>query len=503
MRILIVEDEIKIRRGLANLIAKQTEHTVVGEAKNGEEGLALVNKYKPELVISDIRMPVMDGLEMIRLIHEQEPGTHCVILSGYSEFEYAKQALQYGVDDYLIKPLAPEDVTKVLAMVQEKMTKELRLQMGEPEKRLRDCLLTGQTEQISWQELALLCGFAGTSGYRILAAYTGKISGEERKFCEQRFEQLAQRRDEQSFYYFFLDSEQEFICITEDILWEEMERELTQRLLQNALHPLEWVWTQARFACLKELPEVYRSLKALYPYGLVLGNGEILDSAGVEAFVPQEYHYPKSLEHRLQNRIWGSHAEEILKIGEAFLTEMQGQKADPMRLKEGYHKMVHYLLNLTQEGEKQVHEQLLKYNPIQAVSLAVTQRELQVVVKDMFQILAAGMNRKEDISNYTINRAIQYIRNHYQESISLEMVAASLDITPEYLSTLFNREMGENFSVFLKKFRISHAKRLLKGTDKRVYEIAQEVGYADPKYFNRVFKEEEGLTPKEFRGSSL
>lgn len=106
---------------------------------------------------------------------------------------------------------------------------------------------------------------------------------------------------------------------------------------------------------------------------------------------------------------------------------------------------------------------------------------------------------KEDISNYTIKRAINYIREHYQEGISLEEVAGKLGITPEYLSTLFNREMGENFSTFLRKFRISHAKRLLKGTDMKVYEIAETVGYTDPKYFARVFKDELGISPGDYR----
>ena len=78
-------------------------------------------------------------------------------------------------------------------------------------------------------------------------------------------------------------------------------------------------------------------------------------------------------------------------------------------------------------------------------------------------------------------------------------MAGRLDITPEYLSTLFNREMVQHFSVLPKKFRISHAKRLLKGTNKKIYEISKEVGYTDPKYFNRVFKEEEGVSPGDYR----
>lgn len=499
MRILIVEDEIKIRRGMANLIDVHTEHTIVGEAKNGVEGLKLVEKYRPDLVISDIRMPVMDGLKMIQKIYENELCSHCVILSGYSEFEYAKEALQYGVDDYLIKPLAPEDVTEVLERVQEKIAKELRLHMGEPEKKLRDFLLAGETEEIDIGELELLCGFSGEQKYRLIAAYTGKTSQEERQFCKQRFEHLEESSGEQKFYWFFLDREQEFICLTQDFEWETIIRELTERMLKNTMHSLDWVWTQAQAEKLEEVPNTYQKLKKLYLYGLVLGEKNWIDDVKVAAFIPQEYRYPKAAEQRLQSIIWGNHSMEVLQISKEFIEEMSRQKTEPMRLKEGYGKMVNFLLDLTQDGEKAVYEQLLNLNPVQAISMAVTHKELKDIIEEVFQTLVSGMNRKEDISNYTIKRALQYIRNHYQESISLEIVADSLDITPEYLSTLFNREMGQNFSVFLRKFRISHAKRLLKGTDKKIYEIAQEAGYADPKYFNRVFKEEEGVTPKDFR----
>lgn len=106
---------------------------------------------------------------------------------------------------------------------------------------------------------------------------------------------------------------------------------------------------------------------------------------------------------------------------------------------------------------------------------------------------------KEGISNYTINRTLEYIRIHYKEGISLEKTAEVLNITPEYLSMLFKREMGMNFSVFLKKFRISHAKRLLKTTDMKIYEVAQECGYSNSNYFTKVFKEVTGISPAEYR----
>ena len=133
----------------------------------------------------------------------------------------------------------------------------------------------------------------------------------------------------------------------------------------------------------------------------------------------------------------------------------------------------------------------------------MTRSELYNIFECIVQVFLENMTERQNISNYVILRAIDYIRNHYQEGISLESVAENLDITSEYLSTLFNREVGENFTSFLKKFRISHAKKLLKGTDKKIYEIAAEVGYSDPKYFNRVFKEEEGTPPGDFRALNM
>ena len=114
MRIVIVEDEVKIREGMGKIIEAQTGHVIVGEAADGEEGLQMVLRFKPDLVITDIRMPRKSGLEMLKELYERRIKVHSIILSGYSEFEYAKKAIRYGVDDYLLKPLAAEDVRNML-----------------------------------------------------------------------------------------------------------------------------------------------------------------------------------------------------------------------------------------------------------------------------------------------------------------------------------------------------------------------------------------------------
>lgn len=500
MRILVVEDEVKIRRGMANLIENHTEHTVVGEAKNGREGLELTELYEPDLVITDIRMPEMNGLEMIRRLYEQGSDRHFVILSGYSEFEYAKQAIRYGVDDYLIKPLAPEDVICLLDSIQKKILRErsARLQ-NSPERELRDLLIQNEYDSCKIRDIgeALCLPVSGT--FRLLCAYTGCASQEERKQCVQRFGKLRGKFPEQRFYYFYIENTREFICLTENTNWESVKGELERKLLQNVLYSHGWVWTENAFEGLENIGITYQKVREQYSYGMILGDTGFISKERIREYRPGTYVYPANLEHQLQTAFYGEKKEEVYEAGQRFIHYMGELRVKPDQIREGYMRMAHFMLSLSQEGNRRLYEQLLNLNLMKSMGTAVTRKELEDILNREICILASGLSQRENISNYTIKRALDFIRNHYQESISLEKVAASLDITPEYLSTLFNREMEQNFSVFLKRFRISHAKRLLKDTDKKIYEIAKEVGYTDAKYFNRVFKDVEGVSPGDYR----
>ena len=154
--------------------------------------------------------------------------------------------------------------------------------------------------------------------------------------------------------------------------------------------------------------------------------------------------------------------------------------------------MLSFLESVCHEVNPEAYRLLQNQDLEKYISSIYTRGELENCFHNVIEIIAESKDKKEDIRNYAIRRAINYIREHFDENISLE-------ITPEYLSTLFNKEVGINFSTFLKRFRISQAKRLLKGTDEKIYTIATQVGYNDPKYFNRVFKEEVGVSPGEYR----
>lgn len=497
MRILVVEDEVRIRKGLAKLIENHTEHTVVGEASNGKEGIEMALLYVPDVIITDIRMPEMDGLEMLRQLRQREEKWHFVILSGYSEFEYAQKAIQYDVDDYLIKPLAPDDVMQLLDHIQKKLYKEKYTKQEKPEQLLRNYLV--EKEDIQMEHMREICGFPAEKNLRMICAYVGNLSKEERGHCADRIRNFREKFPEQKIYYFFTESTREFIVLSEETGWDFLKKELEEKLLRRKKKDKSWVWTTAVIPDLDQLRQTYEELRNMYEYALVMECGHILDRKTIEEYKPSGQISSQKYKKNIQSSFYKKDKQQFQKETGQFLQEISCADVLPHQIKEEYVHMAYFLLDLAKENDKGIYEQIHNLNVIHNIGNTVTNYEMTQMFSAMIQIFVSHMDEKQNISNYVILRAIDYIRNHYQNGISLDEVAGSLDITPEYLSTLFNREMGENFTSFLKKFRISHAKRLLKETDKKIYEIASEVGYADAKYFNRVFKEVEGISPGDYR----
>ena len=501
MRILIVEDEVKIRMGISRLITSHTHHTVVGEAKNGKEGLEMISRYHPQLVISDIRMPVMDGLEMLQ--ESVRLGNHChfVILSGYSEFEYAQKALRYGVDDYLLKPLAPEDVTELLNKIHKKIEKEEVKNAQTTEGLLRE-LLTGGRNDVAdiCCELQENHVFAENKPIFIAAGYTGNTSLKYSQVLSSQWEKMKEQYPAMRIFYVLVEKSQEmFLLLQGDITEEEFEKKLNRRVYQNLTEEDQPVWTFAVLDKPEEMQNVVEKLRKYYLYGIRLGYRTIITEKKTENISEEEFQYPIHLENRIQTALCGTKAELIRKEADFFIDYTKEMKCSPRYIRKTYKKMLAFLEHICHEVNPEAYKLLQSQDLEKAASEMVTAGELESCFRKAVDIIIESKDKKEDIRNYAIRRAINFIREHYSENISLDMLAERLEITPEYLSALFNKEVGINFSTFLKQFRISQAKRLLKGTDEKIYAIAQQVGYNDPKYFNRVFKEEMGMSPGDYR----
>lgn len=504
MRIVIVEDEVRIRKGIAKMIESQTEHVVLGEAVNGEEGLEMVLRFKPDLVITDVRMPKMDGLEMVKNLYERKIPLHAVILSGYSEFEYAQRAIRYGVDEYLLKPLDIDDIKMMLKKVEKKIQRE-QITSGTPELYLKN-LITGEGKDLekNCSILKDVCGFPALGTYELFAGYIGSAESSYRDKMEHAVEELKGKYHELKIHYIYIENMQKGYllgCGTEgECKFAALEKSFYNRMILNWRDKQEKaIWTRRRFERPEQIRDAAKELDRQLAYALVLEPDGWMETWQIDKYCPQPFSDPASVNIQLRNAICREDMPGLRKSAEDFLVYMGKGHFEIGEIRKAFVKNYYLMSDTIQEIDHTRYQHLRNRNLLRNIESAVTWHELKNAYLDVIQAIAGTQTKREDISNYVIKRAINYIREHFHEGITQEEVAAVLDITPEYLSTLFNREMEINFSAFLKQFRISHAKRMLKGTDRKVYEIANAVGYSDPKYFQRVFKEVVGVSPGEYR----
>ncbi|HHV12467.1 MAG TPA: response regulator [Clostridiales bacterium] len=499
MRIIIVEDEIKIREGLSKLIDKHTPHEIIGEAKDGEEGLELILRLKPDLVISDIRMPVMDGLEMLTRLNGMKVRIHAVILSGYSEFDYAKRAIGLNVKDYLLKPVTLEDVQLLLERMEKKIAEERLAQKGTPQSCIRDVIL-GSTEYDE-ETIRSICGFKLTMRYQMYLGYIGATRATYSAEYIERMELIRNRFPETVIHTIHMEATKEIVTlIAGEISYEEISDYFERRVLATLKGREEQTpWSAARFEKLTEQAKTYKGLKNIQKFGISIENDLLITRERISGLRKAKYRYPIEIENKIKAEICNGTRDKLDEYKNEFFLFMKNKGYEPASVVDGYMRLYTATANLLQEIDTKNYEILRQMNILMQISEARTRVELEKAYSEVIHLLVSVKEKREDIRNYTIKRTINYIRDHYKEGITLEETAHKLNITPEYLCTLFNRELGMNFSAFLTEFRLSHAKRLLKGTELKIYEIAAEVGYSDPKYFNRVFKEKYGVSPGEFR----
>ena len=218
-------------------------------------------------------------------------------------------------------------------------------------------------------------------------------------------------------------------------------------------------------------------------------------------FSEQEYReisYPIQADRKVLSALERLDYSQVKKEIDQFLQQIIREEYRAKEIRRAALKLVTRMMDMAKEINQKAYEKMKEQDYLKEVLLAYTKEELQ---RTLYQVgkLVCDKCKKEGISNYTINRTLEYVETHFKEGITLEKTAEVLNITPEYLSTLFKREMGMNFSVFLKEFRMKQAKRLLKSTNLKIYEIAQECGYSNSNYFTKVFKEVTGISPAEYR----
>ena len=537
LRTFLVEDEFVVRENIKKMIPwKQYGYELVGEAPDGEVALPMIRKLKPDLLITDIKMPFMDGLTLSKMVRKDFPGMKIVILSGYDDFNYAKQAIGIGVEDYLLKPITKNAFLERLTEIrnrweQEKGQKEyyeqFRREIQEYERNSSrdffEALISGSMDTGEIYKKADQLGLDIVAEVYNILLFTMDAGRGVPGASEEYSEWEAQNREKME--AFFVDNPYAMLFRNNAFSYGVLVKEQRSRPGENAEKCAAFIretlgsggcghdW----FLAVGQPVERLSSMKLSYHAAAkafsrrYLYDGNILyyeELEQEEKIQKNDSRYLKKIDINVLNpaileRFLGS---GLLDETEDFVRDYFqaiGHEAMESFVFRNYvilnvrFSVLGFLKKLGCEaGDLENHdtEEVLEERA----------RSMERAVKYAEEIIKkAVMLRDENSGNKNrsiLKAAIEYIDTHYmEETLSLNTAAQVANISANHFSALFSQNKGQTFIEYLTSLRMRHARELLRCTDKRSSEIASKVGYKDAHYFSYLFKKTQGMTPSEYR----
>lgn len=524
LNVLIVDDEPRHRRGLVNIVRQLRPDFQIHEAMNGREALEVVRRSTAHIVITDIRMPVMDGFEFLAKADPERGNMKVVIITAYRDFEYAKKAIHFRVFDYILKPVEVEAVERTLRKVESAIVEELKERSRT--ERLVDKLNQTQSVFLEHQLNKELEGLLSPEerdrlamwfnlkqpGFVLYVELIGK--GRHPDTALHIYEQIRNWRGWGTCVPFFLQGSREQLavlmsaegadrdgCPDMDGFTAWLENWLRQMFEQTGCRMTigigepcsdmseQWVrgFRQARVNALK---------------GFFRGHGAVYVPEKVSAIEGRDSNalladFVSAMEQALREMNAGR-AREVLAMFCERLPLIGG--LSPERVKEAFKEAlagpVKQMRFLMEEEEAQQWEADMRVSLDHCSNLETARRQAEYRLADILQRMDKKHAHKMD---HTMEACKAYIAENYMKDISLDDVAGRFHFNPSYFSNQFKHVTGVNFSEYLMRLRLDGAVRLLETTNKKVYEIARIVGYRDVKYFCRLFKKKMGTTPEQYR----
>lgn len=531
LKIFLVEDEFIVREGIKNNVQwNQHGYEFCGEASDGELAFPMIQKEKPDIVITDIKMPFMDGLELSRLIKKELPETEIILLTGYQEFEYAKEAIRIGVAEYLSKPINGEELLKavdVIAVKIEEKQKERQIRekyMQEMEENsLKEKRAFFQHLVIGSKSVVELLEMADTLQIDLSAMWYNvvllKIQSEKHAHDEYsngliEVEKKIKKLDEEWQVLTFDRNLEGKALIFKADTREELEQK--QDAYLNQVQEIFTGYAHIRYFGgigiavnrLREIPTSFEKASHAFAHRYLMKESIFLDSSDLETGT-----YLEKDEFNINDvdpkKISRSKIREFLKLGEAeesiyFVEEFfKGLGASAMNssIFRQYIVMDTYFCVMEFLEELGIKKTDFKNFDISTEEF----QSKETAVKYVAEMIKATVElREKKASNRygtVVNEVMRFVEHNYaDEELSLNQLAAQVNFSPSHLSMIFSQQTGQTIIKYLTDCRLNKAKELLRCTTKKTNEIANEVGYKDPHYFSYLFKKTQGMTPTQYRG---
>lgn len=512
MRIVIVEDEPRIRDGLARLLAKiGPDYRVVGKASDGLEGLRLVSELRPDLVITDVRMPDLDGLAMLERLRDAAVDAKAIVLSAYSEFSYAREAIRLGVSEYLLKPIKVGDLALALENIERQIASERLARLKEGGANLEGALYSimlggAEVDDELRASISSCCDLDLEGNFALATVYLGQRYRADGKRVVDLASATLSRREGLEWRIVDVPRGNRFSIVVFNIddvesIRDWFESRFMSRMREAGVGGLCVGF--GRFEGLGALRTVAQGVDQALEWSIALGGDSLLVWPEVEATRVAPLPYPMAAENEVRAALCAADRARYDAGVADFLRAMRaGEGAhSPRDIKSALVRFFWSALDTAREINYEGYAAMAQQEIIARVESAASRPELEEVAATLSRLFPSAEGPAPSDS-LIVARAESLVREFYARGITLNEVAAQIDVTPEYLSALFHRETGATFSAFIRDLRIQKAKELLMSSSLKLYEVGEQVGYRDSKYFCRVFKEATGRRPSEFRKSS-
>lgn len=487
INVFIAEDESVAREQIKLLVGKFPAFQVIGEAGDGDAASEMIKKLHPDLLFTDIRMPGKNGLELLADVRENCPSVELVVISGYSDFEYAKGAMQNGCLDYLLKPVSPRQFRGMMERLEELICTK---QMEERTRIFEDIV---REEQIEEQiEKTRLKRFFPFSSYHIALVRKLGLPGlwgrSNRITITSEMEELncIYGRDCQEALYLWPE---ELLSIP---AFENRQRE------KNADDGYCTVISYMSGISVEEIPQRVRAMYKILNQQLVLGKSQFLRAESLpemEADIKNDFDRPQ-IEYYIQRQEWKHVNYEIEKV-----MDLYAKSGYPLYKLEV--AVSHLLADLSSYFDVELdYRGDLEETFCYAESMDELIKVLEDYIKEVFQKGSFG-NEKIDTEAY-FEKVIQYVQENLNHPLTLQQLSDFFGMSSSYMSRLFKKYAQVPFNVYLTRARIQKACGLFeKNPDYLVKDVAEMVGISDQFYFSRLFRSITGDTPTQYAKKQL
>ena len=533
IKLFLVEDEIIMRDGIKNNIDWQQEGILfAGEASDGELAYPMILKEKPDILITDIKMPFMDGLELCELVRKELPDMKVIILSGYDDFSYAQKAVRLNVTEYLLKPISPQKLLETIRKVAEEIRSKQRQsdqyselsQQAKQERQQLDQqrffrqLITNRLPMTEILEKGKSLDMElSAPWYQIILCYMDITGGNSQMYSEEQNQLMEQVQDcfakIPGWYTFDRGTEGVAILAMADTP-EQMTQKISDSLdqlvqiLQKFQGMQYFIGVGSCVKRLRELGDSYNDANKAFSYRYMTQMNQIIYASNMntqeeQAMDLQELNIKQMDRSVVQNFLRSGAVDEVPHFLQEYFDNLGRQNSRSLIFLQYVMMDIYFcIVSFLEEIGYKIEDITEEYGDINEVIKKYY--TLEKVEEYFGKVFGAVIRLRDNVTQKRYSTILQKAKafideNYNREDISLNTVAAQVNVSPNHFSSVFSQEMGQTFIEYLTGIRMKKAKELLMTTNKKSSEIAYEIGYKDPHYFSFMFKKTQGCTAREYR----